>query len=251
MKKLFYFLTLPLLALVFTNCSKENDNSNIVYFYDEPAVVESTGENAVIRSSHDRFIVPALNNTPLEASDLLFTAFVVDTDKKNGDYYQANNFKYLRVDSSKVIIPAGKTEFESYLADDYKAFIDEAVLYPDYLDKLLFFGFRRASSSSNFSFDFEIICNPETESENSYPTLYIRSKKTENATTTASTGRETVFAFDMTDFIDYYKTRVTGKPETNLIGFNLKYKTGTDEDGKDVYRAFRSNPIRWEIKKEK
>jgi hypothetical protein len=244
MKKVFKFFALSILALAFSGCLKD-DNNNIIYFYDEPAVVESLGENPIIRSSHDRFVV----NLPseLEVGELLFTSFTVNRDKKKTldgkDYYQADEFRFLKVDSSEVIIPENVAAFESYLSDDYTAFIDEAGLYRDYLDNFLFFNFKRKNSSENKLLDYEMVLNPEIENPNNgYPTLYIRSKKTE--TSADSSGQGTVFAFDMTKFIAYYLTNIADK---DVIGFNIKYKIGVDEEGKDIYRAFISNPITWQI----
>jgi hypothetical protein len=48
----------------------------------------------------------------------------------------------------------------------------------------------------------------------------------------------------MTEFVNYYKQHISND---DIVGFNLKYKTGVDEDGKDVYREFRSNPIKWKV----
>jgi hypothetical protein len=107
---------------------------------------------------------------------------------------------------------------------------------------LLFFGFKREKVSDGLFFDYELIWNPEKERGNEYPTLYIRSKKIEAPSVSGS--RETIFAFDMTDFIHYYKVNISDK---NPVGFNLKYKIGTDEDGQDVYRQFRDNPIKWNV----
>jgi hypothetical protein len=233
---------------------KDEEKDNRVYFFDEPAVIESMNEGwCIIRSAHDRFEVPGLNNPSLKENDLLWTSFIVNPDKKNtssvSTCFIASDFNYEKVDSAQVIIPTNTTAFESYLSDDYTAFIHEAVLYKDYLDKLLFFGFRREAFSDNLIFEYEIILNPEIEDSNSYPTLYIRSKKIEtnqmNTSAEHKNSRETVFAFDMTAFIDYYKKHIS---TNDTIGFNLKYKTGVDEEGNDIYREFQSKPIKWKIK---
>lgn len=247
MKKLVKIFMLFSLVFVFTNCSNDDNKNNIVYYFDEPAVVESSSDLTIIQSAHDRFIVPSLGKDSLEKGDLLWTAFIVDMNKgkstANPSCYEATDFRYIPVDSAKIIMPADTAEFNSYLSDDYTAFIYEAVLYPDYLDKLLFFGFKREKPSDDASFDYELIWNPEKEKDNSHPTLYIRSKKIDIAAQ-QSGHKETVFAFDMTEFINYYKKNISDK---NPVYFNLKYKTGTDEDGHDIYRAFRSNPIMWQI----
>ncbi|MDR2086557.1 MAG: hypothetical protein LBP72_05220 [Dysgonamonadaceae bacterium] len=257
MKKLVQIFMLFSLALLVANCLDDNKKNNIVYFFDEPAVIESLNDGwSVIRSSHDRFEVPNLKDSLLKTGDLLWTSFIVNTDEKSHResassvpaYYIATQFNYVKVDSACVVIPADTTAFKSYLSDDYTAFIYDAVLYRDYLDKLLFFGFRREEFSDNLILDYELILNPEIESSNNYPTLYIRSKKAEIDPASANAGHKnknkTVFAFDMTKFIDYYRKHIS---KESPIGFNLKYKVGVDEAGKDKYREFRSNPIKWNI----
>jgi hypothetical protein len=250
MKKSSKILGWVLFASLFVACAKE-ESDRIVYFYDEPVVVETLDENSFIRSPHGNFVVPSLNSADVKKGDLLWTVFQINLDSKDRyplyndgpAYYKTIGFKYSIVDSSQVIIPADASEFQSYLDDDYKAFIDQALLYSDYLDSLLFFGLIR-EKTENVLLDFEMILNPEIESRNGYPTLYIRSKKIEILTRNSSyAGQETIFAFDMADFIKKYSNK-------NRVGFNLKYKTGVDEDGKDVYREFISNPIIWEIKKQ-
>jgi hypothetical protein len=255
MKKLMKIFMLSAGVLMLSNCIEDDNKSNLVYFFDEPAVIESLNEGlGRIYSPHVYAEAPFPDDSSLKVGDLLWTSFIVNLDEKapaaNADsraaIYKATNFSYQTVDSSKVIIPADATEFKSYLSDDYTAFIHEAVLYKDYIGKLLFFGFRREALSDNLILDYEIVLNPEIESSNNYPTLYIRSKKIE--ATTASAGRqgnnETIFAFDMSEYSDYYKKNIANN---GVVGFNLKYKTGVDEEGNDIYREFRSNPLKWAI----
>jgi hypothetical protein len=256
MKKLMKILLLFAGVLMLSNCVDDDNKNNIVYFFDEPAVITSLNEGqGLIYSPHASFEVSFPDDSSLKTGDLLWTAFVVNLDEKapmssadsRSVIYKTTNFSYQKVDSSKVIIPADATAFHSYLSDEYTAFIHEAVLYKDYLDKLLFFGFRRDALSENLILDYEIVLNPEIEAANKYPTLYIRSKKIETTANT-SAGRpdknETVFAFDMTEYIDYYRKNISS---SGVVGFNLKYKTGVDEEGNDTYREFRSNPIKWDI----
>jgi hypothetical protein len=239
-------------VLLLTNCMPESEYSknNMVYFLDEPAQVESL-DTELIRSAHGIFKVFSLKNTPLETGNLLWTSFTVDMNEaSHSDYYTAIDFHYQVVDSAKVIIPFEPAEFRQYLSDSYTEPIHEAVLYKDYLDKLLFFGFRKGPLADNSMSDYEIILNPEKE--NGHPTFYIRSKKTGTTpsythTVHESHGKrdETVFAFDMTEFIAYYEKHISN---TGSVWFNLKYKVGEDNNGNDIYREFRDNPIRWNVK---
>ena len=241
-----------LLLFQFTSCLKEDNNGKPVYFfYDEPVAVNRMGDNPVVRNESYLFSVPELSgDTALKAGDLLWTSFIVDLDNDkelpaifSKFYYTAKSFRYQTVGSSKVIIPADTAEFQSYLSDDYSSAIESSVLYRYAIDSLWFFGFRQKDYSSNFI--YELILNPTIEKDGAgYPTLYIRAKQTDVSTSARSTEGNHVFAFDAAYFAKYWDNL---KMSTGQARFNLKYKTGVDANGKDIYRSFMSNPVAWDF----
>jgi hypothetical protein len=228
-----------------------SDNKDPYYFfYDEPAIVESLGDNVIVRTAYGKFSAPSLKDDVLRVNDILWSSFMVEKKDENkvqmpGNqyYYNVTGFKYEKIDSSKVIIPADTHVFESYLSDDYTEKIDRAVLYKTYVDSLLFFGFEHGSSSTVF--EYELFLNPDIESSNGYPTLYIRTRQKELTPLEHSQLHQNrvIYAFDMTDFVDYYKRSFSGK---STVQFNLKYYVET-KNGKDVYREFLSNPLSWRL----
>ena len=238
-----------ILLFQFSSCLNDKDDRKpVYYFYDEPATVYQLGEYPFIRNQSYMFYIPGLvDNTTLKENDLLWTSFIVDMDDQeeldflNCKAYTARHFKYKTVDSAKVIIPADIDEFQSYLSDDYAAPMSSSVLYKYAIDSLLFLGFVHQNNQS--SYIYELILNPEIEN-NSYPTLYIRSKQTNASAEDQALDqyKRRVFAFDVTDFVTYYREKVSA---TDVIRFNLKYKAGIDSSGKDVYKEFMSNPISW------
>ena len=237
-----------LLLFQFTSCLNEDNNGKPVYFfYDEPVVVNRMGDNPVVRNESYLFSVPELSgDTALKAGDLLWTSFIVDLDNQTSTdslQYTAKSFRYQIVGNSKVIIPADTVEFQSYLSDDYSAAIESSVLYRYAIDSLWFFGFRQGNNSSNYI--YELIMNPTIEKNgNNYPTLYIRAKQTDASASARSTEGNLVFAFDAADFAKYWDNL---KMSTDWARFNLKYKTGVDANGKDIYRSFMSNPVAWDF----
>ncbi|GHT03197.1 hypothetical protein AGMMS49525_07870 [Bacteroidia bacterium] len=249
MKNLFKTSVLVCVMWGFAAC---NNNDNPVYsIYDEPAVVESMGELPVIRTAFGKYSVAALANTSVEEGRLLWVAFTVDKgNQPNKEVPTVQNFKYLEIDSTKVIMPADAAEFEACLSDSYSDSIKVAMLYNTYIDEMLFFKFSQ-KAADNQKFDYELVCNPELENDEKVPTLYIRTK-TDNAEMSAnkhsSSGQHTVFGIQMSEYIAYYKAKFSGTENPNRIKFNLKYKTGTDKDGKNVYQNFKSNPITWDMK---
>jgi hypothetical protein len=246
MKSFIKFFILFFVVFDFTGCMNDDNKDPYYYFYDEPAIVESLGDSVIVRTAYGKFCVPSLKNEVLKTNDILWSSFIVEKNDENKvqmpgnqSYYKAAGFRYDKVDSAKVKIPANANEFQSYLADNYKEKIDRAVLYKTYVDSLLFFGFEHSSSSANF--DYELFLNPQIESSNGHPTLYIRARLAQQPKVHHD---KTIFAFDMTDFLDYYKKTFPGK---NIVQFNLKYYIET-KDGKDVYREFLSNPLSWQLK---
>jgi len=244
-----------LLLIQLTSCLKDdNDRRPVYYFYDEPAVVNQMGDHPVVRNQSYLFYVPGLvDDTVLKAGNLLWTSFIVDLDDHESadpaadDYqYTAKSFRYGVVDSAHVIIPANAEVFKSYLSDDYSAAIDLSVLYNYRIDSLWFFGFRQHNSSD---YAYELILNPEMETGNgNIPTLYIRSKSIDASTGSSnkaySRDGNHIFAFDVADFVNYYRETVSN---SGKVRFNLKYKTGVDGNGNDIYRPFMSNPISWDF----
>jgi hypothetical protein len=247
MKKLFQFSVFSVLALGFAACN--DDSGEPVYsIYDEPAVVESVGETPTIRTAYGKYSVASLaNSSSVEEGSLLWVAFMVDMNNQpNKELLAAQNFKYFEIDSTKVTLPADAAEFETYLADSYSDSIELAMMYNTYIDSMLFFKFSQ-EAAENQKFDYELVCNPEMEDGAlNIPTLYIRSKKADGASTRtwepAHSGANTIFGFEMSEYITYYKAKFAGP-----VKFNLKYKIGTDKDGKDVYRGFKSNPLTWNV----
>ena len=249
-------------ALLFqlTSCvNLDNDSKPIYYYYDEPVVVNQTGDNPMIRNESYLFYVPELKeNTALKAGDLLWTSFTVELDdnpsiSSSVFYYTARNFRYKTIDSVKVIIPADAEGFNNYLSDDYSTPIEFSALFKYAIDNLWFFGFKHRENSGQLNYTYELILNPEIENSSlNLPTLYIRAKLTgssgANSQKAFTTEHGNIFAFDVKDFADYYKEKFPGNDK---VYFNLKYKIDVDTSGKDVYKSFLSNPISWTFRTDK
>ena len=253
MKKLLFVIpTLFLMSLGLVSCLNDSDDS-IYYFEGEPAIVEDMdGETPIIRTSHGKFLVPGLANKEVEKGDFLWSYFLVDMGTQaNKDSLQASAFRYRKISEEKVILPEEAEEFKNYLNNDYASPFHLAELYTTYIDKHLFFGFYHKPYTEN-RFEYELVCNPEIEASNGYPTLYIRAKELSNSVSETfdsaekAKGKKVVATFDMTEFLEEYGkgNNAGGKS----VKFNLKYKIGTNSDGKDTYREFLSNPISWSTK---
>ncbi len=247
MKKFFLLPFLFALTLGFISCSDDDDKSPVWYFYDEPAIVKSvsagTGSpEVIIQTAYGNFSVPELSGS-LAEGQCLWTAFTYDMNNQpSPGVMTATAFRYKEIDSTKVLMPADKPAFDTYLEDSYSDSIKASVLYLSYVNKVLFFGFSMHDSKS---YGYELICNPDLDEGSTYPTLYIRARpfiSNIKYNSLQTDEKNTVhYGFDMTGFLDKYMT------SGNSVTFNLKYKTGT-KDGKDVYKSFKDNPITWSFK---
>jgi hypothetical protein len=225
----------------------DGDDNSFYYFWDEPAVAETP---TVIRTAYGSFYVPSAEKDPLTVCNLLWVAFRVE---KANDMDKAVDFRFTAVDSAKIVLPANREAFEGYLADSYTDSIELAGLSKSVLDHVLFFEFSHKKTSDISTFVYELVWDPETKGKlgetGEQPTLYIRAKSDASAMRSSDQGisdlGKVIFGFDMTDFVTYYKANISS---SGPVTFNLKYKIGTDNDGKDVYRNFQSNPIKWETK---
>ena len=249
------FGVLFILLFQLTSCLNDDKKGDpVYYFYDEPVVVNQMGEAPIVRNEFYQFYVPEIiGDSTLKEGNLLWSSFVVNFDDKKGvksfddaNYYTAHRFHYGKVDSAKVTIPANAEEFTSYLSDDYSRPMDLSVLYNYRIDSLWFFGFRQ-KDHSNQNYVYELILNPEIE-ENSdnHPTLYIRSKSMTGSGKAQSRDGNMIFAFDVANFVKHYQETIS---KEGKVYFNLKYKTGVDSNGKDIYRPFKSNPLSWDFGK--
>jgi hypothetical protein len=235
-----------LCAFCLTSCLDDNDSNSIYYYYDEPVVYEPVAESPFIRTAYDTFHVSDLADAgSLQKGDLLWSTFTVDLNNEatpgpaDGKFYTATHFKYTKVNITDVILPE-KEAFDSYLSDDYSESISSAGLYRSYIDNSLFFGFKHKEQNNGYT--YELVMNPEEDNNSAYPTFYIRAKKVTIVPVSDYKKDEIIFAFNMSEFINYYRKSISN---TGPIKFNLKYKIGEDTNGKDIYREFLSNPLSW------
>ena len=246
-KNLFVIPILFLMTWGFMSC---NDNPHSTFFFrEEPAIVyDLSGDSyPVIKTAYGNFSVPELVEKNVEEGDLLWTTYfyVTTLDITRGDSLVAQDFRYEEVNEKPVALPENTELFNKFLDDDYSDSIQLAKLYPTYVERYLFFGFYHEDTASN-DFIYEIVCNPEIEAANGHPTLYIRAKKALPEELRNSPGisiSRIIAAFDMHEFVEKYILEVSH--ELKLVRFNIKYKTGIDSEGNDIYREFLSNPITW------
>ncbi len=229
-------IILSLFALIFgaTSCMKKGENiSSHLYI---PAIVEySFLQQPLLKTSLGTVLAPELSDDLLKPSELLVTNFSVNYDNQpSSEYTTISNVQYVKVESS---YPAATPGGES-TTEDYTVPIED-MLYRDPVVNILFFGFIHTAPGDQ-KFVYEMTYDSEDTSDT--PTLYIRAKKDGEGTETKGAYLY-FYAFDMTSYFSSHKTDATE------IKFNIKYKTGVDDEGKDVYKSWTNNPFIWEVAK--
>ncbi|MDL2322655.1 hypothetical protein LJC52_01565 [Bacteroidales bacterium OttesenSCG-928-A17] len=250
-KKLFVIPFLFFVSSIFVGCVDESEP--VYYFWDEPAIVDNLEDtDPIIRTAHGKFVAPGLAGEEVEKGDILWSQFIVDMENQgNNDPLVATSFRYDKLNKKEIDLPETAEVFNEFLSNDYSEPFQLAELYNTYIDRYLFFGFYPKDNSET-KFAYELVCNPEIENSNGYPTLYIRAKKytegDEGKGIWLNDGKGRIIAvFDMTEFIDKYGKDLDD--DTKSVKFNLKYKIGTVGEGsEDIYREFVSNPIAWTVK---
>jgi hypothetical protein len=249
MKKLHCFLLLAVFGL--SSCIDNDDTIPVYVFYDEPAIYVPINEKPVFKTSQGwLFYAPSIDTVAVKTGALLWTQFTIKKSEENYIHiaddiscYTAEGLTYDIVDKQKVIIPENMQYFYALQNDDYRENIKKAQLSIHGVDNFLFFGFNQEDSVSSHT--YELFLNPEETHVNGYPVLYIRSKKIDEPENRFfNTNPDMIFAFDMTDYIEYFREKM---PESDAIYFNIKYKIENDKEN-DVYKEFDNNPLPWHIK---
>ncbi len=190
----------------------------------------------MIETRYGTLLAPELNGKSFFDDDLLWTNFEVNHDNQPySDATTVSNLVYMQVYSSYIrTVPGG------IVTDEYTAPIDH--MYPapalKAVRKILFCSFGHVAPADQ-TYAYEMFYDPEETADT--PTLYVRAKKS-NSSTGSNINLKTCWAFEMTTFATRYKD-----PSSNIVQLNIKYRTGVDDEGKDIYKTLEGSPISWEL----
>lgn len=219
---------LSVLSFGLAGCLK-NDSPNIGY-YEGAAIVKDVESASPIVGVYynEKVVVPGLAGTGLEKGDLLWSKFYIEEDKQiYNDSTLATGFTYYQIDSS-LAKPAVDAK------SDYTFPIDHAVMWKNHADNIWVFEFAQTAPDGQI-FNYEI--QYSKESGNTHPTIFIRSKET-NEVKASNTTVFTQFGVDLTELINDY-----GDKTANIITFNVKYLSGFDSEGNELFTPFQMNPL--------
>ncbi len=244
MRKIFGIAFLSVFALGFVSCLEDKEP---IYSFDrEPGIAKFKGDQPFTRTAYGEYYTPEMSSATFETGDYLLASFTVDENNQpTQGVTTGTNFRAVKIGGSSVIIKEGD------MTDTYNDSITSMVIYSSMVDNVFFFDFKQKAPSGQ-EYAYEIICNTDSviagSDNNKAPTLYIRSIKTNHPENTDVATITTSYAFDLGDFVSTYKVQYKGESSSyNYISLNIKYKTGTDKAGKDVYKFLSDKPILWRV----
>jgi len=219
------FICLMMLGL--TSCNELGDN--IRYYQDVPAIVGISYETLqpTIITSGGTFLAPELQNklyTEVMEGDAIWSYFNVNYDQPTtSGAYKAYNISFYKVEKGWTQATVGG---ESAMGD-FNIPI-EKMLVADVVGNVMFFIFEQKVPKDQ-QMVYELTYDSNKASE---PEIYIRAKKEYPEGSEATETVIYLFAFDMYSFF------LMHKDTDNWVKFKIKYKTGVDNEGCDMYSYY-------------
>ena len=213
MKKL-VFPFIGILMFGLSGCM-DKGGENIQPFDYIPAIVDHSLFGDMLNTSLGPIRSQEISNaTDLYYGDAILAFFTVNFDQQTSkEYTTVYNFDYIKVNYATAEQSTGGPGFDLPIED-----ID--IL--GWVDNKWFFVFAHKEVSNNDFFFYQMVY------DNDEPIVYLRAKKPD----TGIIKGVSACAFNMYPF--FYKH----KGDDNKVSFSIKYKTGVDGDGRDVYTSF-------------
>ena len=234
MKKVIFALV-AILMFGLSGCFKTGDNIT-TYPYGPAIVGYSSTFQPLIITPLGICLAPELQSKltagELYEGSVIWTCFTINHDQKtaSGDYIAYS----LDWDTVDIYMPfatdggAGSGDYDFPIAD-----VEVISWFRNYM--FVLFGH---TASGNQAVDYEMTF--DYNETGVYPEVFIRAKKNGQGSSN-EVFIERFCAFHMGNFVNMHLN------SENMLIFDIKYKTGVDDDGNDKYNGWRSNPARVEI----
>jgi len=245
-------VVLTLFACSLVSCLDDNDsNTNIIEFVYEPILVKSNDGKAVnMVTQYGEILAPQLSKA--EAGEYYLTNFLMDTTIHPYTSY-GMQYKLMGADTLSVVESIEKTDFSMvqtvpmsnvsiYLLDKNAESLlksTEQAINFICIDSTFFIRPEFSGSEKEKAHELEFFTvEGDVDSETSIPNFYLRAKSTDRDI--AQMG----YALNFSSLPKVMDFHYAGDRE---IVFNLKYKSGEDSEGKDVYTDYKHNPVKLKV----
>ncbi|MDR1369726.1 MAG: hypothetical protein LBJ72_06330 [Dysgonamonadaceae bacterium] len=251
-KILIFGVVLTLFVCSLASClDDDNTNKNVLQFLYEPVLIQSDGGENVMKTQYGNILAPQLSQA--KQGEYYLTHFLMDTIIRPYTAY-AMEYKRMGADTLHASSGAMPAEYESPISD-VKIYIRDGnandLLKPESsnsgdmmmaeficTDSTFFILPEFEGSEKDLAHEFEFISGQASDVDPEYnlPVFYLRAKTTtENIATKG-------YALNLSTILK--------SPEyvgAGAIEFNLKFKTGVDSEGIDVYKDYKNNPVKLRI----
>ena len=232
MKKIGIVLILAT-GCLFWSCMKDGGRQNLM-LYEGAAIVRGTESgNVVLEVLHDVLLItPQLSGNNLDFGDLLWVRLFVDETKQTSwNRMVVSEVTHHKKVGSCVAKPVGESDFT------YP--INRAVMWINNVENFWIFGFEQMAPEGQI-FEYEMQFG--MVENDIYPTVFLRSRRV-NEVQGNNIFTYTDFGFDFTPFIKEYANL-----NTNTFTFRVRYLSGINADGSEIFTSFIQNPITVNIK---
>ncbi len=236
------------LSVFFVSCLDDDDdyNDDILKFIYEPILVESMNSSIAMKTQYGDILAPQLNQA--KPGEYYLTNFMMDTTNRP---YTAYNLEYLKMGADTLSISTAlspSTEYNAYISDlevymqdpEANSLLKLSVLSPTLsicIDSTFFVMAVLGNQDQRYELEMFTLSDALV-TPGVVPTFYIRAK-----TTNAEISKR-AYALN---FSTWPKSTTTEGPTPFAI--NLKYKTGVDASGNEIYADYKKNPVKLMIKK--
>jgi hypothetical protein len=234
MKKLILPI-LGILMLSLSGCNNDKGDEIVRYPY-VPAIfgIDWDLKQAILITPGETYLAPGLTSYypyDLDEDDVLIVDIYINKTRQpqNEKGYTTVMINYLTPLGMASPIDENESNIENFESID--SMVCFARVSHGMMD-VLYTAFCHNSTRYR-AFDYEITYDPDEVAE--IPTLYVRAKG-RGSPYSSSALAEGTYAFNM---YDYYSTL---EPDAeNKVRFNFKFKTGEDEDGKEIWEELQDN----------
>ncbi|GHU88526.1 hypothetical protein FACS1894155_03550 [Bacteroidia bacterium] len=253
-KVLILWTVLALFSIVFVSCLNDDDsNKNIIGFIYEPIIISENNKDIVMKTQYGEILAPKLNKA--NPGEYYLTNFLMDTTIHP---YTAYNLEYKRMGADTLrLLSAPKIEnteynsqisnIEIYIKDKHadnllKLKNDSAPVEFICMDSTFFvrpvFEGQARETAHELKFFINLLPVVGPGPHVDPVTLYIAAKATDKEISRNAYALNISTAFK----------RDSQSSDNGVVEFNLKFKTGVDSEGIDIYKDYRGNPVRLKIK---
>ena len=225
-------------SFVFVSCLEDNENVNddLYQFIYEPIIVAKNDGETIMKTQYGDILAPQLSQA--NPRDYYLVNFMMDKTIQPYTAFRLQT-KQMGVDTIKVVSSIPSDDYDApiadvkiYLQDPNVDILRSSPILPIFLSiDSTFFINPYFNNHSVHELKFLLLTNA-TDQGDQIPSLYLHARPTTKDIS------KMCYGLNMSTLLQ--QPEYAGKKS---IQFNLKFKSGVDGNGNDVYKDYKHNPI--------